>query len=136
MRYLYVLLIVIASPASSGDFIADLDYVQKCNETSPIASDALRELVLHEARQKDVGCFLHCLLVKYGWMDEEGGILPHNIEEAIADKGVQFLNYILSKCTAGNEMDKCERSLFFVRCFWQQQEETGDDRLLSRIVEE
>lgn len=72
-------------------------------------------------------CFLHCLFTKYGWMDEEGGFLLHDIKVTLeeADVEIDNLEFILYKCTAIESVDKCERSFSFTQCFWEKMAEVG-----------
>lgn len=67
-------------------------------------------------------CFLHCLFTKYGWMDEEGGFLLHDIKVSLEETNVQIdsLEFILYKCTAIQSVDKCERTFIFMQCFWKK----------------
>lgn len=70
-------------------------------------------------------CFLHCLFAKYGWMDEEGGFLLHDIKATLEQAEVEIasLEYILYKCTALDSVDRCERSYMFTECFWEKMSE-------------
>lgn len=67
-------------------------------------------------------CFLHCLFTKYGWMDEDGGFLIHNMKNVLDEVQLEVasLEYVLFKCTAIGSIDKCERSFLFTECFWKK----------------
>lgn len=80
---------------------------------------------LDEKHSKNFKCFLHCLFNKYGWMDEDGGFLLHEMKKMLEEVQLpqSTLEYILYKCTALNSMDKCERSFLFTECFWKKTEE-------------
>lgn len=74
-------------------------------------------------------CFLHCLFSKYGWMDDEGGFLLHDIKITLeqADVEIDRLEFILYRCTAIESVDKCERAYLFTHCFWGKIAEVSRD---------
>lgn len=70
-------------------------------------------------------CFLHCLFTKYGWMDEEGGFLLHDIKQTLTESDIEVasLEFILYRCTAIESVDRCERAFIFTHCFWEKMAE-------------
>ncbi|KAK5638024.1 hypothetical protein RI129_012319 [Pyrocoelia pectoralis] len=96
----------------AGNFISDLEFVERCNETSLIT------LVNDDT---SVTCFIYRLLVRYKLMDGDGGFLIHNIKDSLKEKTMPYLNYVLYECTAINVTNSCERSSIFVECVWEQQ---------------
>ncbi|KAF2882795.1 hypothetical protein ILUMI_23307 [Ignelater luminosus] len=84
-------------------------------------------------------CFLHCLFTKYGWMDEDGGFLIHNMKSVLDEVQLEVasLEYVLFKCTAIGSIDKCERSFLFTECFWKKavQKSAMDDQFFYNIGE-
>lgn len=91
-----------------------------------IVPDTMNEVLINKKLVKGESsafkCFLHCLFTKYGWMDEEGGFLLHDIKVTLeeADVEIDSLDFILYKCTAIESIDKCERSFSFTQCFWKK----------------
>lgn len=91
-----------------------------------IVPDTMNEVLINKKLVKGESsafkCFLHCLFTKYGWMDEEGGFLLHDIKVTLeeADVEIDSLEFILYKCTAIESIDKCERSFSFTQCFWEK----------------
>ncbi|XP_019869125.1 uncharacterized protein LOC109597794 [Aethina tumida] len=112
----------------------DLNYIKTCNKTSPIPlrtlNDFLIDRKLNEKQSGSFKCFLHCLFVKYGWMDEDGGFLLHNIKLTVeqTDTDLDDWDFVLYECTAITSTDRCERSLLFTRCFWNKMEEEQRNR--------
>lgn len=91
-----------------------------------VISDTMNEVLINKKLAKGESsafkCFLHCLFTMYGWMDEEGGFLLHDIKVTLeeADVEIDSLEFILYKCTAIESVDKCERSFIFTQCFWEK----------------
>nr|AWT23343.1 OBP5 [Hycleus phaleratus] len=85
-------------------------------------------------------CFLHCLFTKYGWMDELGGFLLHDIKQTLeeSDIEVKSLEFILYKCTAIDSMNRCERAYKFTKCFWEiiSEQQPSDDQLFYNVDEQ
>lgn len=82
-------------------------------------------LVDKKISRRDAGnfkCFLHCLLTKYGWMDEVGGFSFHVIKQLLLDSAMEqaIVDFVLFECTAIRSMDKCQRALTFTECFWKK----------------
>nr|CAI5862022.1 unnamed protein product [Callosobruchus analis] len=104
----------------------DLRFIKTCNMTSPITLSTMNEFLFHKKLTKGESsafkCFLHCLFAKYGWMDDEGGFLLHDIKVTLeaAEVEIDSLEFILYTCTATNSVDKCERAYIFTQCFWQK----------------
>lgn len=70
-------------------------------------------------------CFMHCLFMMYGWMDEEGGFNLHFVKTELdaAQVAVDSIEFVLYKCTAIQSVDRCERAFEFLKCFWETMEE-------------
>lgn len=70
-------------------------------------------------------CFLHCLFMMYGWMDDEGGFNLHFIKTELdaAQVEIDSIELVLYKCTAIQSVDRCERAFEFLKCFWETMEE-------------
>nr|UYS88354.1 odorant binding protein 2 [Aromia bungii] len=143
---LMILSIICIFPVQVGSFTteeinADLRFIKTCNRTSPISLHTMNEVLINKKLAKGESsafkCFLHCLFAKYGWMDEEGGFLLHEIKKTLeeADIEIASLEYILYKCTAVTSVDRCERSFLFTECFWRKMEEQQptEDQLFYSI---
>ncbi|XP_018562211.1 uncharacterized protein LOC108904226 [Anoplophora glabripennis] len=123
------------------DINMDLKFIKICNKTSPISIHTMNEVLVNKKLMKGESssfkCFLHCLFAKYGWMDEEGGFLLHDIKDTLeqADVEIASLEYILYKCTALESVDRCERSYMFTECFWEKmsEQQPSEDQLFYSI---
>ncbi|CAH1959191.1 unnamed protein product [Acanthoscelides obtectus] len=109
----------------------DIRFIKTCNLTSPISMTTMNEFLFHKklanGESSAFKCFLHCLFAKYGWMDDEGGFLLHDIKVTLEEAEVEIdsLEFILYTCTAMNSVDKCQRAYTFTHCFWQKIAEVG-----------
>ncbi|XP_044763328.1 general odorant-binding protein 57c [Coccinella septempunctata] len=126
---------------TSEDLDTDMRYIKICNLSSPISMRAMNEVLINKklakAESNNFKCFLHCLFMKYGWMDEDGGFLVHDIKKTLeeADIEIASLEYILYRCTALESIDRCERSFTFTECFWRKmsQVQPQEDQLFYSI---
>ncbi|KAL1502482.1 hypothetical protein ABEB36_007617 [Hypothenemus hampei] len=118
------------------DLTNDLKFIKVCNLSSPIGAysmnDVLENKNLDNTKSRPFKCFLHCLLTKYGWMDQDGGFLLHDIRETLEQSDIQLgtMEYILYSCTATKSIDRCVRAHFFTDCFWKKMEEVKAMRLI------
>ncbi|XP_045465945.1 general odorant-binding protein 57c [Harmonia axyridis] len=126
---------------TSEDLDTDMRYIKICNLSSPISLRAMNEVLINKKLAKgessNFKCFLHCLFTKYGWMDEDGGFLVHDIKKTLEDADIEIasLEYILYKCTALESIDRCERSFTFTECFWKKmsQVQPQEDQLFYNM---
>lgn len=131
----------------NASFQTDMVYIKKCNHTSPISlseflpkkftklylifhTGTINEVLINKklSNQNEVDsfmCFMHCLFMMYGWMDEEGGFNLHLIKTELDGAQVQIdtVELVLYKCTAIQSVDRCERAFEFLKCFWETMEE-------------
>ncbi|KAF5290108.1 hypothetical protein FQA39_LY14889 [Lamprigera yunnana] len=125
-----------------GDFLTDLKFIKSCNDTSPVSLEVLNVVLaerrLDKSEAQKFKCFLHCLFLKYGWMDEDGGFLVHEIKSSLEKAQFSQYKYIVYHCTAIDSFDKCERSYLFTRCFWERVSEKSneDEKLMYRILDD
>ncbi|GLH14312.1 Putative odorant-binding protein [Gryllus bimaculatus] len=117
------------SPSYSEQMNSDLKNIRDCNHTFPIGLAAMNAVLVHQ-RLTGVGdenfqCFLHCLYIKYGWMDEEGSFLLGVVRTALrgSDLPPSAAQWLLYRCTSTRASDPCERALEFTRCFWTEAQE-------------
>ncbi|XP_023016557.2 uncharacterized protein isoform X1 [Leptinotarsa decemlineata] len=114
---------------TTEDLNTDLKYIKTCNVTSPISMRTINEVLINKklviGESAAFKCFLRCLFTKYGWMDEEGGFLLHDIKVSLkeAEVEIESLEFILYICTAIESADSCERSFLFTQCFWNKMAE-------------
>ncbi|KAK9874258.1 hypothetical protein WA026_002612 [Henosepilachna vigintioctopunctata] len=138
---IFISCFIICNCFTTEDLDTDLRYIKICNMTSPISQRTLNEVLINKklakAESNNFKCFLHCLFTKYGWMDEDGGFLVHDIKKTLeeADIEIASLEYILYKCTALESIDRCERSFAFTECFWSKmsQVQPEQDELFYKI---
>ncbi|CAH0548968.1 unnamed protein product [Brassicogethes aeneus] len=128
---------------TTEDMDTDIKYIKTCNRTSPISMTTMNEVLINkklsDQESSPFKCFLHCLFTKYGWMDEEGGFLLHDIKKTLDESDVEIasLEFILYECTATKSVDKCERSFIFTQCFWKkiQEDQPVEDQMFYNIEE-
>ncbi|XP_050315064.1 uncharacterized protein LOC126749415 [Anthonomus grandis grandis] len=127
---------------TSKDVTNDMKYIKVCSNSSSAISlysmnDVLISKNLENTRSRAFKCFLHCLLTKYGWMDEDGGFLIHDIRETLQESDIQIstMEYILYSCTAMKSMNRCHRAFYFTECFWKKmdEEQPAEDDLFYEI---
>ncbi|XP_048521655.1 uncharacterized protein LOC109537000 isoform X6 [Dendroctonus ponderosae] len=114
---------------TSEDVANDLKFIKICKSNSPPGAYSMNDVLetknAENTHSRAFKCFLHCLLTKYGWMDEDGGYLLHDIRETLQQSDVQLatLEYILYTCTAVKSSDRCQRAHSFTECFWKKMDE-------------
>ncbi|EFA05695.1 general odorant-binding protein 99b [Tribolium castaneum] len=143
----FLILLICVIPAifcrsfSHDELDTDLSFIKTCNRTSPISMRTMNEVLINKklghGESSAFKCFLHCLFMKYGWMDSDGGFLLHDIKQTLEESDVEIasLEFILYKCTATESNNRCERAFVFTQCFWDKmaEQQPSEDQFFYNI---